>query len=131
MQHIEGEILEDDPAGAEAFDPHPSHYRLIVCRPPGDSPDAALARWGLVRGDVGTVFLYLAPCFAQHDHRPPMLLRSWRPGTAPQLLGHERMLQEALALDETQRVLQQQARWEQDRATLRTLGSHKPIAHSP
>jgi hypothetical protein len=115
---------DEENASALAFDSDPTHYRLIVCRPPDESPDAALARWGLTREDVGTVLLSLAPCCDTHSHQPPMLLGNRRSGPAttrqPQSdLGA--LLQEALAQSEEERERQRKARWERDRETLRRL----------
>jgi hypothetical protein len=125
MQRIEAQVLEaDDPA---AGDPDnlgsPRDYRLIVCRiviPEQEPVEAALARWGLVREDIPAgVFLYLAPCYDRHDHRPPVLLCNRHSG--PSKLDHGARLQEVLALSEEEREQQRQACWERDRETLRRL----------
>lgn len=125
MQRIETTVQHERDAhdASEAFDPDPAHYRLIVCRvfvPEQEPVEQALGRWGLVRGDIAQgIFVYLAPCYGRHVHRPPLLLCN-RP-TGPSKGDHERLLDAALAQSEDKREQQRQARWEQDRETLRRL----------
>jgi hypothetical protein len=85
-----------------------------------------------VRADIPAgVFVYLGPCYQQHPHTEPVLLRSWRTGPPTPQGDLGARLQAVLGQSEEEREQQRKERWERDREILRTFKGKQNAPNSP
>jgi hypothetical protein len=138
LARLEAQVRREEDDKANAFDPDPTAYRLLVWHRPEESAEDALARWGLTRAAIPTgvtvhLFRRLDPC-----PDPPWLAyhrRSSQPikATKSDMGAYVQQLQEALHRFETMprdaydahRAQQQAARWERAQQTLRQWAEHR------